>query len=244
MATHIEINHDSGGTPATHYDSVTDTDGALSITGSSALGGSANGFQQDVDNPNFWIVSKTTSAPGTELRFRFRFKNSNLANLPGSGHGGSYIWRVDLSQSASSNVLLSVTLAWNASAQLVWNVVRRLISDGDVTFVSLLTDTIVDSGEHCIEIKIVRETADGNADGIVEIFLDGVSVVVSTTQTNFNTYPLVNRLRNNGNGGTQAVGITGDAYLDEFIIDTDGDADLGCLPTFSGYDLVLGGGQP
>ncbi len=246
MSTHVEVNHDSGGTPATHYDSVTDTDGALSITGASALDSTANGFQQDVDNPNLWIVTKNTSAPGSnELRFRFRFKNDQLANIPASGHGpADYIWRVQLRGSSSNRSLALIQLAWNGSAQLVFEVSKQYGLDSDVTGISLIGDTVIDSSEHCMEVRIIRETGDGNNDGEIEIFLDTVSIFSNTSQEQFNTFANFDRIRNSGNSSTQSAGITGDAYLDEFIIDDDDQASLGCVAAaFSGYDLVLGGGQ-
>jgi len=247
MSTHVEVNHDSGGTVSSHYDTVSDGDSALSITGASALDSTANGFQQDVENPNIWTVIKNTSAPGSnEFRFRFRFKSDQLANFPGSNHGpSSFIWRVELRGSSASDNLARIQLAWNSSGQLVWSYSKRYGADGEVTFIFPVGDTIIDNSEHCMEVRTVKETADGNNDGELEIFLDTVSQFNSAIQENFNTFAALNQIRILGNSGTQSVGLTGDAYLDEFILDDDDQASLGCIAgPFSGYDLVLGGGQP
>jgi hypothetical protein len=239
MATVQEINHDSSTILSDFYDSITDTDGAVTVTPTAALDGSTNGLLVDYDaGSNNAIIGKTfTTLTGDDLRWRIRLKLDNFATTAANRTGAV---NFELRNNSSQNVFI-ITLASDGSNGFQ---VNGFSVDDNANIENIAGDVAVSSsGEICLEIRAIRETADTNVDGIVEFYMDGVSQGSLTDIDNFNRW----------NDGietarhfflTSDAGFSGDLYFDEWILDDDNAADLGCGGPFSGYDLVLGGGQP
>lgn len=242
MATQVEVNHDSSTTIGDHWDTVTDGEAAFTVTTTAALASSTNGLQTDVDQGGTSFVTKTTSGPGSnELRFRFRSDETNVANLPLVNHSASeFIWEIELTD--LSDHLVRFRIAWNASAQLVYVVTKLNGADGE-SEVELVSDTVISAAEHCFECRLVRESSGVAADGEIEILVDTVQVFQDTSQQNFSTFAALDTIQLTYNSGTGAASITGNSFFDEIIIDDVDTAALGCVGVFSGFDLVLGGGQ-
>lgn len=239
MATVKEINHDSSTTIGDHYDTVVDAASVLAVNGTAALNGSTYGVDVDFDVPvgpgdDVQLIEAFTLT-GDDLRFRFRLDLSNLSTT----------------QDASNSIFLAFIR--NTNGDRLFTV--RFHSDGAGNFEIDLTglgdsgsyNVVVDvavSGEICIEVAAIRESNDTSADGSAELFINGVSQGSKANIDNFNIW--------NVGIGDLEVGInvvpgtgntSGHLYYDEWILDNDSVANLGCF-VFSGFDLVLGGGQP
>jgi len=93
---------------------------------------------------------------------------------------------------------------------------------------------------HCIEYREKRESGASAVDGEAEFFVDGISQGAVSDVENFAIWTNVDDLQIEI---VDTTNVTGTLFYDEFILDGDDQADLGCGGIFSGYNLVLGGGQ-
>jgi len=235
MSTVKEINHDSSTTIGDHYDSVTDVDGRATVTVVAALNGSTNGVNFDYDTAGsntVILIEAFTALTGNDLRFRFRVDWSNVSAIPTNTR-----FFIDLEDSVGNDIF---RVEFGGGGGL--NVFARYWSDGSAGLVTVGTaQSVSDSTELCVELRAIKETADTNADGEVELLVNGSSVQSISNADNFNRF------------GTQVeqtlvrfilgTAGAGDLFYDEWILDDDNTADLGCGGLFSGYNLVLGGGQ-
>lgn len=244
MATHVEINHDASTVLTNNYDDVDDVGGTATINGAAALDGTTFGLELDLTTGVFLALRKDTSAPGSnEMRIRIRFKGDQIGLPAGDAGVGDDICKIEFTGTTGSHEILALFIDWRSADRLHYFITKQYGADHDVTGSEVVSD-FIDTTEHCFEAKIVRETTTSSADGILEIWVDGVSVHSVSNQQQFNTFANFNRIRVLQQSAAAGNGLTGESHIDEIIIDTDGDADLGCPPVFSGYDLVLGGGQP
>ena len=227
MATVKEINHDSSTTIGDFYGSVTDTDGAITVSVAAALGGSTNGVDMDFNagSNTVFLIESFTALTGTDLRWRIRLNFANVTTF-------TDMFLVFELQTTSSLVFRIFVNPTQISLQY------HSDSGGTTNIASYNFDN---SGEICIDIRAVRETADGNADGEAELFENGVSKISASNLDNFIRWNLGidNCLVTLQSGGS----VAGNLYYDEWILDDDSAVVL-CAAAFSGYDLVLGGGLP
>ncbi|KKK72721.1 hypothetical protein LCGC14_2901050 [marine sediment metagenome] len=240
MATVKEINHDSSTVLANFYtDTIIDADGRATVTVGSALNGSTNGVNLDYDTAgtsNVILVETFAALTGNDLRLRFRIDWSNVSVIPANER-----FFIDLEDSVGNDIF-RVEIASDGIGGFV-EIFAQYWSDSSAGLVSIgANQAISDNSELCIGLRAIKETADTNADGEVELFVSGVSVLSISNADNFNRFGnQVARVLvrwNNASGGV------GDIYYDEWILDNDNTADLGCAGLFSGYDLIPGGGQP
>lgn len=237
MATVKEINHDSSTTIGDFYSTVTDTDGAITVAPGAALAGSTNGIEMDYDaGSNVPILEEPFAAiAGNEIRFRARINIDNIATFTAN----QSLMNLRIRNSASGapfRVILNANAAGDGAVIFVFVAT-------DIGITSLGVETDVPSGDVCFEIRAIRETADGEADGIADFFLANSLIESVSNLENFDIWLAdggMQEVRPSFAGGTSHTGVL---YYDEFILDDDSETGLGCF-AFSGYDLVLGGGQP
>lgn len=233
MATVKEINHDSSTTLSDFYNTISNPDSAITVTVGAALDSSTNGVNVNYDaGSNNASFQQTFTAISTgEFRIRFRIDTSNLTTLSFGIYFAFSIFN------SSTEGFIQIQLKNDPTE------IQALYWDDSVGDLVSLGSFSLSSGIHCIEARCVRESVDTAADGEVELLVDGISQASVTNVDNFVAWDA-----NKPDRVTMEVLLTsilvGALFYDEFIVDGDDQADLGCSATFSGYDLVLGGGQP
>lgn len=238
MATVKEINHDGSTTLSDHYTTtITDPDGAATVIPGAALSGSTNGVNIDFDaGTNFITLEEDfTALTGTDFRWRFRLDFSNMA---WTGAGASTLVQFFLRAGASD----VFRIVWQRTISVLRIASLAYYSDSGGITVLGGSINFPDSGDTCVELRGIRETADGNVDGEVELFINGISQASHSNLDNFIRFNLgISRFRLQWGSGD--ADDTGNLYYDEMILDNVGTADLGCN-VFTGYNLVQGGGLP
>jgi hypothetical protein len=172
MATLKEITHDSSTTLSDFYSSITDPDGAVTVTAAAALGGSTNGLNIDNDAGAGAINLADTflSATPSEARFRVRVDLGGLTN----NNSSSLIASI-AANSSNPAPDLRLDIEINGDGTNGFEVTGYANQDAVPTLRSIGPVAMPSSGEVCIELSGSRETADGNNDGTLELFVDGVS---------------------------------------------------------------------
>lgn len=237
MATYKEINHDSSTTLSDFYDSITDPDGGFSVLVAAALGGSTNGVRADYDAGNNLMFFRETIASFTSettLSLRARVDFSGLSNSSGIVPIGG----IGLDDNASSNDPFGFLFVFSGTTTIEVSAYYHSDSGGQTSIagaISIPTDEDV-----CLLIQATKETADGNADGEAEFFVNGVSQGSVSNADNFNNFGIFDRAH--CGFSSQNATLSGTFDYDEFLLDDTITALCGAA-VFSGYDLVLGGGQ-
>ena len=227
MANLIDNNHDSGGTPATHWGNVSDSGPALTITVAAGLDGSARGLENDITQPAWSVFESALTPAGTnEIKTGFNIDTSPLT-FPGTNSStGDFIYGHDMG--GGGDVLFNLQIHWNSSNQLLVDFSKLWVSDGDVVTIFMLNNEIIGaSGEYCFEVRIVRESSDGATDGEVELLVNGSSIFSNTVFENFNAFANYATYVHRGNSNTGAF--SGVGYSDEFLLDDDSNATLNCV---------------
>jgi hypothetical protein len=223
MATVKEINHDSSTTIGVHYDTVTDSDGAITVAAPFALDGSTYGIEMDYDAGTSQVVLQEdfTALTGDDFRWRIRLDLSNMANATSTLSFANFYLR-----SGSTNIYI-VQLT-TAAGPVRYQLNAFYYNDSGVPTGIGANQDVDTSGEICIEVRAVRESADGAADGIGQLYVNGVLQSGSKSNAeNFNKFSLgIDRARiefpsNDAN-------IVGQLIYDEWILDDISTADLGC----------------
>ncbi len=231
MATVKEINHDSSTTLSDFYSTIFDPDGAYTVTPTAALNGSTNGVEADYDagTQNARIEEGyTTSA--NEFRWRFRIDLDGITNSSSS----SSLCNIDLTDAGTPIIEFTVVGDGGSDFELKCD-----YKSDSLGLTQVGSNIALPSGDTCIECRMVKETSDGDADGQVEFYINGVSQGSISNGDNFNSFAIDETLFKIF---SNVAAFTGTLKYDEFILDDDNTVNLGC--GFSGYDLVLGGGQP
>ena len=234
MATIFEANH-NGGPPVSNY-WPSGGSAALSVTGASGLNGTAFGLQNDITVSAWSVFDATISAPASdEIRLRWRFDVTPLT-FPGTNPGtaANHIYQLDMG--GGGDTLINMRVRWNASNDTLFYAEKKWTSDGDAVIIVLIDNITVSNTEHCVDMRMVRETADGNNDGIVQIFIDGVSVFSQTNFQNFNAFGNFTQIVHRGNSGTGTF--TGNSYSDEFLLTDDGSTSL-CPAVATAGELTI-----
>jgi len=236
MSTVKEINHDSSTTIGNHYTTVTDTDGAIAVNGTAALAGSTYGVEMDYDTGTNDVTLKepVSLAAATEFRMRFRI---DLTPVSYSGAAVNAVI-IELQDSGTGRYLFQTLIKFTGSVFTL----DGAYDDDHGGFSSIAGNHPLSANKFCIELAATRETADGNADGTLAYYVNGQLSDMGTVTdiANYNIWSGLDELEIQFLSSDALV--AGEIYYDEWILDDDSDANLAC--TFSGYDLVLGGGQP
>lgn len=231
MATIKEINHDSSTTIGDHYGSVTDPDGAVTVTTGAALRSSTNGIDADFDaGTNIPNLVETFTFSVNEFRWRVVIQ---LDNLVSAGAATPVDFFLEDSSGGDEFKIVVTSVAGSLyTADASYN--RDV---GGIT--ALGGASIPSTGEVCMEIRAIRETGASAADGEVEFFINGVSIAAVTNAENFTQFAQIAQTRIRF--GSNDADLSGTLFYDEWILDDDNTAALGCL-VFTGYDLIVSAG--
>jgi hypothetical protein len=236
MTTAKEINHDSSTTIGNHYTTVTDVDGAIAVNGTAALAGSTYGVEMDYDAGanNVTLKEPVSLAAATEFRMRFRV---DLTPVAYTGAGVNAVI-IELQDSGTGRYLFQTVIKFTGSVFTL----DGSYDDDDGGFAGIAGNHPLSANKFCIELAATRETADGNADGTLAYYVNGQlsDMGILTGIANFNIWSGLDEVEVRFLSADALV--TGSIYYDEWILDDDSDANLSCV--FTGYDLVIGGGQP
>ena len=231
MATIKEINHDSSQVLADFYDTVSNPGGVMTITSAAALRGSIFGVNINADGAVAHLITALTFA-SNDFRWRLVIKLNGITN----NNAGVTFFLLRLE--GVPTTVFEIAIKGNAGDS-GFNIVVSIDQDGKGGNATL-TGTIPSSGEVCIELRAIKETGTATNDGEAELFVNGVSQDSDLTLNNNTVFATIDELRIDLLTGPD---ISGDLFYDEWILDDDNTASLGCSD-FAGYDLVIGGGQP
>jgi hypothetical protein len=240
MATLHDINHNAGGTPLTFWDNESDVSGGVSVGAAGGLDGTANGLIIDTtvaDTMNVWSVY---TPPGSnEIRGKIFF-DTNGNDAAGSNFD-IFIFGIGDGAFDVTTALIRIRLEfdWFFSGDMELTVFYRENSGhtGHSAGVIVVTDD-----PHCLEFIVIRGASN---DAEVTFWYDGVDQGTDTGFSNDGIFDSTDRIYVTGDPSGNGFGVN-DAYIDEIFVTDDASSSLDCSPatTFSGYDLVLGGGQP
>lgn len=229
MATIETITHDSGSPVSAHYTgTIVDVGGRASITVGAALNSSVEGLQIAMGNGNSLSMLESTTAPSTDkIGFTVYF-DPNSAGVPTSGSD-------EISIGIRGGVSLrdqAVVVAELNSSGDAYTVRGQIIDDG-ATQQATSSYTITDA-PHKLQVISTRATGASDNNGSFTLYVDDVAKETVTGLDLYANWLTSLRFRV---FATASSTTSGNVYVDELLYED--------LPvTFSGYDLVLGGGQP
>ncbi len=234
MTTIKEITHDSSTTLSDFYGTITDVDGAVTVTSASALGGSTNGLSIDYDAGSNLAQVEDTFSSTTPSTARGRAR-VNLDGLTNNNTSSDQAAEVLFAEPGGAGGDTLIGLKVNGDGATGFEVRFFGFADGANIDIG---NFALPSGDVCLEMAITRESSDGANDGTAEGFINGVSQGTQSNVENFNHFQFGQAVVFVSTNDTD---FTGTCKLDEFIL-TNNSGDSLC--PFSGFDLVLGGGQP
>jgi hypothetical protein len=209
MATVKEITHDSSLVLADFYSTITDADGGMSVSAAAALGGSVNGVSIDFDaGTQTMRLEESFVISSNEIRWRTRIDLGGITN----NNAGVEVLSGGL-LTAGSLQRLSYSITANAGDSGFEIQFSYRDDTGATVFPST---TMPSSGDTCLDIRYIKETADGNNDGIIETFINGTSNDLSSTLENFNSFTDIAKVRMTFR--SLSVNYSGSCKYDEFII--------------------------
>jgi hypothetical protein len=184
MATLKEITHDSSTTLSDFYGTINDPDGAITVTPGAALGGSTNGLNIDHDAGvnSFDIADSFVNVTPTEARFRVRVDLGGLTNSSSSA------FFVDFETDGGGFTDSRIKMEIYGDGATGFEVFGSAKQDAVPFIRQTARYALPSSGDVCIEVSSTKETADGNNDGTLELFIDGVSKESITNIQNFNDF--------------------------------------------------------
>lgn len=223
MATHLDINHDSGPPVSAHWTTLQAGVG-FSITAASAMNGTANGLEIDEDTTAGYTLRQNTTPPASnQARLRVYFDPNGVTRPNAS----TYIMTTVLATSATGNAF-SLEFVVNAAGDQYTVQGRAQNDSAGSTNTAAVTLT---DGPHCVEIAFTRSSGVFTSDGAISLYVDGVLQSGPITGQLFTAYNAISFLQ-----ATAAVapsaGVSGQFYLDEVLIDDDDDAIL-CIAVFT-----------
>lgn len=239
MATIQEINHDSSTTISDHYDTIVDNDNALSATAGSRLDLSTNGVDADyTTGTEVASLRKNITTSTDDIRFRFRIKLDNLSTLTDAQEimsvwirtsGNVLFFEIRITSEGTSN---------NYNVRVFYN--RGPGKGGSFEQLGTGNDDINSTGEVCIELRAIRETASPGSDGEIELYIDGSSIRSSSTVDNRVRWD-IDHIFVEFDASTSA---TGNLFYDQYLLDDDNTLSTMCTDATDEFALILGGGQP
>ena len=172
---------------------LTDFDGGLvggEDLAANAISAMVGSFGLDVtlDDANDHYGVNTLSIGTNDVRFRFYIDTTPMAMTDGDAFT---IQTINSDGTYGGVTYFSLVLLYfndpNLQIRLAYN-----DDTNDLVYGALTT---ISDGEHYIEMHIHRETSDGDADGTVEIWIDGVSKDSYSDVDNWNIFPTINQTR-------------------------------------------------
>jgi hypothetical protein len=240
MATIQEINHDSSTTLTDHYDgSITDTDGAITITPASRLDLSTNGLNMDYDAGSAdAIVEQNITFSSDDFRYRFRIKLDGVTN----NNSGTEICVVALYTGSSTVFQVKINANSGDSGFNVTAFYRDTTGKGGSNIqVGSGSDAISSTGEVCIQLRAIRESASPGSDGEVQLYIEGSSVQSISNAENRALFATIDKVRIDFD--STSVNVTGDLFYDQFLLDDDNTLATMCTAATDSFALIAGGGQ-
>ncbi len=184
MATLKEITHDSSTTLSDFYGTINDPDSAITVTAAAALGGSTNGLSIDNDagasSPD--LADTFVNSTPSGVRWRIRVDLSGLTNANSSD------FLIDFETDGVAGTVSRIQMEISGNGTTGFTIIGA--ARQDVVPVSRVIGpfAISSSAAVCVELSSTRETADGNDDGTLELFLDEVSQGSLSDIQNFNDF--------------------------------------------------------
>lgn len=211
----FRADHEEGN--LTDWSTEVDTGNNLSVTNLSALLGSYEISLETDDAVAAYVTRTLTNYYSYYIGYRFTI-DPNSAMTNGEGFG---IGQVRLS--ASPNYISWIDFRKNVTSGSFE--MRAGTYDDTVTPLNTSWYEISDE-PHCAEIRHKRETADGQADGWLEFYIDEQLKQTITGIDDYNAWQLITHLRF-GKATVITTPTTGTIYLDDVIMRDDGTL-IGC----------------
>jgi len=215
-----------------------DTSGTknFSLAAGSALGGTAFGLLWDGGAGTHRKLTYNIPTTGVaEIRIAFRL---NIDTFAMSGFGFHNIFEVTKDGGTETHVCW---LGLKENGGFIFANMEVRIDSG--ASISVTSPSLVHGGDITLECRLKKASSAVANDGEAEIFVNGFSVVSNTSLDIFNRMVVASTTRVHLIADGGASGTPGNYDVDEFYYRDDVTPIF--PPTdFSGYDLVLGGGQP
>ena len=191
------------------------TSGDVVAASGAALAGTSYGMEVTMDGlpgEDYGVIT-VGSPPSGQFSIRLYIDPNSIATL---GASGTYLVNspTELFGSAATYGVVGIQFMYGATYQL------RVFSKDDEENWNFNT-TIVSDAPHWIEGRWTRESADGQADGTIEWWIDGVAQTTVTGIDNYNYWEYLDELWI-GNGRNNSDTGDGTFYVDEIVIRDDG----------------------
>ena len=227
MAELFDIGHEAD---LSEYDSTV-TDGGDLSQGSPGLAGTSGRMECLIDDTTSIYGVKNQVDTSNRIRFRF-YLDPNSLSIPDNQN----FLIMTLIQSDASR-LFGCQLKWSPGAS---SYVLFFTANDDEDVAHTIDDyDLVSDTEMLIEVDLQRETGDGNDDGSIEAWIDGVSIGSLADVGNWTAWLDMTYFRVGAVGWIDA-GTSGTFYLDEFKANDDG-SEIG--PVVTGYTIIANQGS-
>ncbi len=211
-ATIKAINHDSSTTIGDFYNSIIDFHGMGTITAGAALDGTTYGLNLNYDTGtnDGWFVETFTAHTGGSVYMEFRIDWSDITFVGAA----TLAFEVQLRNSSDQRMFRMVFNRGSTNSFV--NISIDYHSDsGGSTFFAIVSDLSMTS-ELLIGLKMVRESVDTAADGIIELFVDNIYQAGITNADNIVRWTNIDRVRLYAQNSD--ADITGNLHYDEFML--------------------------
>ena len=242
MTAIFEANHDSSSVLTDHYDSVGNSESAMSITLAARLDLSTRGVDMDYDTgtgSGTYFLSEALIWTTDDFRFRFRIKLDGLTN----NNAGVVILTIKLEDTGNHDVFIVKVNA--NSGDSGYNVTAFFLESsgkgGGEIQIGSGSDAISSTGEVCIELRAIRETASPGSDGEAQLYINGSSVQSISNAENRDFFATIDTTTIEFDPTDSDI--TGNMFYDQFLLDDDNTLSTMCAAATDIYALVLGGGQ-
>jgi hypothetical protein len=232
MATLADINHDSGPPLLDHWDSGSAT--RFTVTVSAALNSTVEGLESAYSASADNQLKKAFVASTDEVALSFYF-DPNGAGTPTSDRT---LLALGVSTDGSTNPKLADFIITKKKTSGDIEVSMEYGFDPSNTGGTGTPFTISDA-PHLFEIHAKRATSSVSSDGFYKYYLDSVLKNSLTGIDNYDTFITMDSVFALFGRLESAMGTGTVLYLDEILL-----TDALPIVAFTGYDLVLGGGQP
>lgn len=202
------------------YDLVQTNDGNLTVTGSAAMAGTNYGLRVNITPDKLQYAVKTLSLPSTTGIVRARFYiDPNSVNLP---EGTQFSFLFLINSGGTENFALMKMRKIGGQ----YNLRGVMIDDNGIHRETRAWP--ISDGPHMAEIRVKKSTSATSNDATYETWIDGVQKETMTGVDSFNRFKDFKYISFGLNGIAGIV--SGSYYLDELIVNTDGNP-FGNSPT-------------
>lgn len=231
MAEVMSLTHDSN--DWSEYTTAPSGGAQIALSASAGMAGTSYGVEFDPDATATTGGDKSVSVSGgaTTYRFAFYINKNDVAQSTGGTDETQFC-------TLTPDTLSSTTAALkdSGSGEFVQ------IVAGDDTGDETLNTGVLPAGNNTVELEIVRAATNVSADGTAELFLNGSSQATASSIDNYDTFEDFKNAFTFNLVCNLSGTCTGTFYVDQIKIRDDATE---IYPSdFTGYDLVLGGGQP